>query len=81
MKAITKIRFYFTTADKKEFVKFLVVNDLTIYDVAKEINASVSYLGAMIYGNRAITNSFYEWLDKNGLLLAESTEIKVVFKR
>ena len=81
MKTITKIKLYFTSTDKKEFIKFLLVNELSIESVARDINASVSYLSAMIYGNRAITNNFYEWLDKNNLLLIEPTEIKVVFKR
>ena len=81
MKTITKIRFYFTTTDKKEFVKFMVVNELSIDSVASDINVSISYLSAMIYGHRAITKSFYEWLEINDLLLVEPTEIKVVFKR
>lgn len=76
MKRVIKVYYVLDEEDKKDIKKQMIDLELSLRQMAKNLNVSPAYLSDVIAGNRHFTQRLKEQFESQGIILKENESIE-----
>ena len=77
MKMVTKVYYMLDEEDKKDIKKQMIDLELSLRQMAKNLNVSPAYLSGVIAGNKHFTPRLKEQFESQGIILNENVDERV----